>query len=69
MHAPPKPNYPIISVDQLASFDAYLLGVPTRYGNQSSQWRAFWDSTGQLWQTGALHGKYAGIFVRAFVSP
>ena len=24
---------------------------------------AFWDATGQLWQHGKLHGKYAGVFV------
>jgi len=30
-----------------------------RYG----QWKAFWDSTGGLWATGALAGKYAGVFV------
>lgn len=63
MHAPPKPAYPIITPEKLAEHDAFLLGVPTRYGNQSAQWRAFWDATGQLWQSGALHGKYAGVFV------
>ncbi|KZV89046.1 NADH-quinone oxidoreductase [Exidia glandulosa HHB12029] len=63
MHAPPKPDYPIITPDKLAEYDAFLLGIPTRYGNQSAQWRSFWDSTGQLWQSGALYGKYAGIFV------
>lgn len=25
--------------------------------------QAFWDATGQLWASGALHGKYAGVFV------
>ncbi|KAK7034626.1 flavodoxin-like fold protein [Paramarasmius palmivorus] len=63
MHAPPKPSYPVISAADLPQFDAFLFGIPTRYGNFPAQWKAFWDSTGQLWATGALHGKFAGIFV------
>lgn len=63
MHAPPKPNIPVITPDELAKFDAFLLGIPTRYGSMPAQWKAFWDSTGKLWQTGGLWGKYAGIFV------
>ncbi|KZV92511.1 NADH-quinone oxidoreductase [Exidia glandulosa HHB12029] len=63
MYAPPKPAYPVITPDKLATYDAFLFGIPTRYGNQSAQWRSFWDSTGGLWQTGALSGKYAGVFI------
>jgi len=63
MYAPPKPAYPIITPDELKTFDAFLFGIPTRYGNFPAQWKAFWDSTGQLWQSGALAGKYAGVFV------
>jgi NAD(P)H dehydrogenase (quinone) len=63
MYAPAKPNYPIITPDILATYDAFLLGIPTRYGNMPAQWKAFWDSTGQLWAGGKLAGKYAGFFV------
>jgi NAD(P)H dehydrogenase (quinone) len=63
MHAPPKPDYPIISVDQLTEFDAFFFGIPTRYGNFPAQWKAFWDATGGLWAKGALAGKFAGVFV------
>ncbi|KAF5388749.1 hypothetical protein D9757_004768 [Collybiopsis confluens] len=63
MHAPAKPDYPIISADQLTEFDAYIFGIPTRYGNFPAQWKAFWDTTGQLWGKGALSGKFASIFV------
>ncbi|KAF8137144.1 flavoprotein-like protein [Boletus edulis] len=63
MHAPPKPDYPVISADQLTEFDGFLFGVPTRYGNFPAQWKAFWDSTGQLWAKGALAGKFAAVFV------
>ena len=63
MHAPPKPNYPIITPDILATYDAFLFGIPTRYANHPAQWKAFWDSTGGLWASGGLAGKYAGVFV------
>ncbi|KAI0077588.1 1,4-benzoquinone reductase [Panus rudis PR-1116 ss-1] len=63
MHAPPKPNYPVINPDQLPEFDGFIFGVPTRYGNFPAQWKTFWDQTGGLWAKGALAGKYASIFV------
>lgn len=63
MHAPEKPNYPIATNDTLTSYDAFLFGIPTRYGNYPAQFKAFWDATGGLWASGALAGKPAGIFV------
>ncbi|KAJ3551168.1 hypothetical protein NM688_g4869 [Phlebia brevispora] len=63
MHAPSKPNYPILEPAKLAEFDAFILGIPTRYGNFPAQWKAFWDATGALWAQGALAGKYASVFV------
>ncbi|KAF9220822.1 1,4-benzoquinone reductase [Gyrodon lividus] len=63
MHAPPKPDYPVIVPAKLPEFDAFLFGIPTRYGNFPAQWKAFWDATGSLWAKGALAGKFAGAFV------
>lgn len=63
MHAPPKPNYPIIAPADLTNYDAFLFGIPTRYGNFPAQWKAFWDATGSLWAAGSLSGKFAGVFV------
>ncbi|KAG9311532.1 putative quinone reductase [Chiua virens] len=63
MHAPPKPDYPIIKVEQLTDFDAFLFGIPTRFGNFPAQWKTFWDGTGSLWAKGSLSGKFAGAFV------
>lgn len=63
IHAPPKSNDPIIAPADLVKYDAFLFGVPTRYGNQPAQWRSFWDATGGLWAQGALYGKYVGLFV------
>jgi NAD(P)H dehydrogenase (quinone) len=39
MHAPPKPDYPIVTPQDLINYDAFLLGVPTRYGNFPAQWK------------------------------
>jgi NAD(P)H dehydrogenase (quinone) len=63
MHAPAKPALPVITPDILASHDAFLIGIPTRYGNFPAQWKSFWDATGGLWASGGLAGKYAGLFV------
>ncbi|KAL6234373.1 hypothetical protein BDW75DRAFT_212553 [Aspergillus navahoensis] len=63
IHAPPKSSHPIITPEQLTSYEAVLFGIPTRYGNFPVQWKAFWDSTGEIWQTGRYWGKYAGLFV------
>ncbi|KAG8766906.1 Minor allergen Alt a 7 [Ceratobasidium sp. 428] len=63
MHAPEKPAVPEFAPADLKKYDAVLFGVPTRYGNMPAQWKAFWDATGGLWAEGALHGKYAGLFV------
>ncbi|KAL4945509.1 hypothetical protein BDV06DRAFT_209381 [Aspergillus oleicola] len=62
-HAPPKSSHPVINPEQLTSYDAVLFGIPTRYGNFPVQWKAFWDNTGAIWQTGGYWGKYAGLFV------
>ena len=63
MYAPPKPAYPILAPADLAQFDAFIFGIPTRFGNFPAQWKNFWDATGQLWAGGKLHGKYASVFV------
>ncbi|KAF6741050.1 flavo protein-like protein [Ephemerocybe angulata] len=39
LHAPAKPDFPIITVDKLTNYDAYLFGIPTRYGNFPAQWK------------------------------
>lgn len=39
MDAPPKPAYPIIYPEQLPEFDAFMLGIPTRFGNFPGQWK------------------------------
>eukprot|EP00243_Klebsormidium_subtile_P003078 TRINITY_DN16226_c0_g1_i1.p1 TRINITY_DN16226_c0_g1~~TRINITY_DN16226_c0_g1_i1.p1 ORF type:complete len:291 (-),score=56.71 TRINITY_DN16226_c0_g1_i1:429-1301(-) len=63
MHAPPKPDIPIIDPKKLTEADGLIFGFPTRYGMMAAQFKAFLDATGSLWQTQALAGKPAGIFV------
>lgn len=64
MHAPPKStSIPTIDPVTLEKYDAFLFGIPTRYGNFPAQWKAFWDHTGAQWSSGAYWGKYAGVFI------
>ncbi|CAN6651641.1 hypothetical protein TRVA0_025S00980 [Trichomonascus vanleenenianus] len=63
LHAPPKSEDPVATPNTLAEYDAFLFGVPTRFGAMPGQWKAFWDATGGLWAAGKLSGKYAGFFV------
>ena len=53
---------PIATVDELADYDAIIVGVGTRYGRMASQMAAFWDQTGPLWARGALVGKVGAVF-------
>jgi NAD(P)H dehydrogenase (quinone) len=50
------------SVDELANYDAIIVGAPTRFGRMASQMASFWDTAGGLWFTGALNGKVGGAF-------
>ena len=53
---------PVATVDDLANYDAIIVGVGTRYGRMASQMAAFWDQTGGLWARGGLVGKVGGVF-------
>lgn len=53
------------ALDDLAWADLVLFGTPTRFGNPASQLRAFIDSTGPLWQSGALANKAYSAFTAA----
>lgn len=53
---------PIADVEDLADYDAIIVGAPTRYGRMPSQMAAFMDQTGGLWKRGALNGKIGGAF-------
>jgi NAD(P)H dehydrogenase (quinone) len=52
----------VATVDELANYDAIVVGTPTRFGRMSSQMAAFLDQAGGLWMRGALNGKVGGAF-------
>lgn len=56
-------HIPVAKPADLADADGVLFGSGTRYGSASAQMQAFFDSTGGLWQKGALVGKAGGVFV------
>ncbi len=52
----------IAKVDDLANYDAIIVGAPTRFGRLASQMASFLDQAGGLWMRGALIGKVGGAF-------
>ncbi|MBV6273784.1 NAD(P)H:quinone oxidoreductase [Alcaligenaceae bacterium CGII-47] len=53
---------PIAKVEDLAQYDAIIVGTGTRFGRMSSQMANFLDQAGGLWASGALNGKVGGAF-------
>ncbi|MGO3927245.1 NAD(P)H:quinone oxidoreductase [Rhodopseudomonas pseudopalustris] len=53
---------PIATINDLANYDAIVIGTGTRFGRISSQMANFLDQAGGLWAKGALHGKVGGAF-------
>ena len=53
---------PIAKIEDLANYDAIIVGTGTRFGRISSQMASFLDQAGGLWMKGALHGKVGGAF-------
>ncbi|MGD0493395.1 MAG: NAD(P)H:quinone oxidoreductase [Steroidobacteraceae bacterium] len=53
---------PVANVEDLADYDAIIIGSGTRFGRLSSQMANFLDQAGGLWARGALHGKVGGAF-------
>ena len=53
---------PVATIEELADYDAIIIGTGTRFGRMSSQMANFLDQAGGLWARGALHGKVGGAF-------
>ena len=53
---------PVATVDELAEYDAIVVGTPTRFGNMAAQMKNFLDQTGGLWAQGKLVGKVGSVF-------
>jgi NAD(P)H dehydrogenase (quinone) len=53
---------PVATIEDLAGYDAIVIGVGTRFGRMASQMANFLDQAGGLWARGALNGKVGGAF-------
>ena len=60
--AVPSEGPPFATHDDLRECDGLVLGSPTRFGNMAAPLKYFLDGTSNLWLTGALVGKPAGVF-------
>ncbi|KAE9208441.1 hypothetical protein PF002_g19392 [Phytophthora fragariae] len=48
LHAPPRSNLPIATLDVLKSADGILLGISTRFGTLPAQVKELFDACGDL---------------------
>ncbi len=53
---------PVATVEELADYDAIIIGTPTRFGNMAAQMKNFLDQAGGLWAQGKLNGKVGSVF-------
>ncbi|MDQ2066098.1 NAD(P)H:quinone oxidoreductase [Xinfangfangia sp. CPCC 101601] len=58
-------DIPVATPEDLVWADAYLFSTPTRYGQASSQVRAFIDTLGPVWNQGHLANKAASAMTSA----
>ncbi len=56
-------DIPIATPEDLQEADGVIFGTPTRYGNMCAQMKQYIDGTLDLWLSGALEGKPAGLVV------
>jgi NAD(P)H dehydrogenase (quinone) len=59
------PNDAIITEQDMIDCDALIIGSPSYFGNMASPLKKFIDTTGNLWFSGAMEGKPAGVFATA----
>ncbi len=58
----PASGPPYVTLDDLTNCSGLALGSPTRFGNMAAPLKYFLDTTGGIWQSGALINKPAGCF-------
>ena len=58
----PADGPPYVQHQDLTETDGLLLGSPTRFGNMAAALKYFLDSTSELWLSGSLVDKPAGVF-------
>ncbi|WP_158802908.1 MULTISPECIES: NAD(P)H:quinone oxidoreductase [unclassified Acidisoma] len=52
----------VANIEELADYDAIIIGSATRFGRITSQMASFLDQAGGLWMRGALNGKVGAAF-------
>ncbi|KAG0167339.1 hypothetical protein DFQ28_006289 [Apophysomyces sp. BC1034] len=62
MRAPPRPDLPVINVNQLPDADGLIFGIPTRFGSFPAQIKSLLDASGHLWAQGSLQRKFVTTF-------
>jgi NAD(P)H dehydrogenase (quinone) len=58
----PTEGAPYATVDDLKECAGLALGSPTHFGNMAAPLKYFLDSASEVWFSGALRGKPAGVF-------
>ena len=53
---------PVAKIEDLANYDAIIVGTGTRFGRMTSQMANFLDQAGGLWAKGILNGKVGAAF-------
>jgi NAD(P)H dehydrogenase (quinone) len=58
----PAAGPPYATLDDLRECDGLAVGSPTRFGNMAAALKYFFDGSAELWLSGVLAGKPAGVF-------
>ncbi|PHS67613.1 MAG: NAD(P)H-quinone oxidoreductase [Methylophaga sp.] len=58
----PSTGHLYASSDDLKNCDGLILGSPTRFGNMAAPLKYFIDQSSDIWLSGSLIGKPAGVF-------
>ncbi len=58
----PEKGAPYATLEDLKSCDGLALGSPTHFGNMAGALKHFIDQTTEIWFSGILSGKPAGVF-------
>ncbi len=58
----PEDGPPYANMDDLKNCDGLLIGSPSYFGNMAAPLKYFLDQSSQVWLSGALIGKPAGVF-------
>jgi len=58
----PTSGAPYATIDDLKQCDGLAMGSPTHFGNMAAALKYFLDNSSEVWFSGALSGKPAGVF-------